>query len=50
MFDMTYRNAGRDKNTPPQFTDGENIIDWLLANHSVIARAARDALPKKLHM
>lgn len=36
MFDMIYRNAGTDKNTPPQFNDGENIIDWLPANHSVI--------------
>lgn len=38
MFDMIYRNAGRDKNTPPCFSDGENIIDWLLTNHSVIGR------------
>lgn len=38
MFDMIYRNAGTDKNTPPQFSDGENIIDWFLANQPVIGR------------
>lgn len=36
---MIYRNAGADKNTPPRFNDGENIIDWLLTNHSVTVHA-----------
>lgn len=44
MFDMIYRNAGTDKNTPPRFSDGENIIDWLLTNHSVIGRTVSSRL------
>lgn len=40
MLDMIHRNAGRDKNTPPRFNDGENIIDWLLEKHSFIGCTA----------
>lgn len=49
MFDMIYRNAGTDKNTPPQFSDGENIIDWLRANRFVISYAVHDSALQTSH-